>query len=355
MKIGIDYRLANRSCRCMARYCREIVRGLLELDTVNDYLLIVDEKINIDLPVNSNIRFVKIATKNFILGEQFAIPMVLYKECCDVFWSPYNTYPLVVPKQTQLIVTVHDMIFFYPLQRGMKMNQKVGAMYRRLILNYFHKKVAVFFTVSQFSKCEMLKFLNIQAPIEVTYNCVGNMADLVVKKRYELKKCNNYFFTVSGDAPSKNLAVLMNVFGRYFPDQQLLVAGVSENSLLRLQSPDNVIFIRHGIPDEEFITYYLGCKCFLFCSRFEGFGIPIIEAAICGKPIIASRVTSIPEILEDKGWLIDPTESGIRTAIDDFLNGKKMDCDYSSIINRFDDWNKQSKIVKNVCLKIYAE
>lgn len=84
------------------------------------------------------------------------------------------------------------------------MNQKVGAMYRRLILNYFHKKVAVFFTVSQFSKCEMLKFLNIQAPIEVTYNCVGNMADLVVKKRYELKKCNNYFFTVSGDAPSKN-------------------------------------------------------------------------------------------------------------------------------------------------------
>ena len=65
--------------------------------------------------------------------------------------------------------------------------------------------------------------------------------------------------------------------------------------------------------------------------------------------------SGIPEILEDKGWLIDPTESGIRTAIDDFLNGKKMDCDYSSIINRFDDWNKQSKIVKNVCLKIYAE
>ena len=115
----------------------------------------------------------------------------------------------------------------------------------------------------------------------------------------------------------------MNVFGRYFPDQQLLVAGVSENSLLRLQSPDNVIFIRHGIPDEEFITYYLGCKCFLFCSRFEGFGIPIIEAAICGKPIIASRVTSIPEILEDKGWLIDQQKAVSELRLMTFLTARK--------------------------------
>lgn len=352
MKIGIDYRLANCSYRGMARYCREIVKELVNLDAVNQYILIVDTDLNDQAPVSSNVKYVKIPIGNFIIGEQISIPKVLRKESCDVFWSPYNTFPVFMPKRTRLIVTVHDMIFFYPLSDRISFTQRVGALYRRFILRFFHKKASAFFTVSQFSKVEMLRYLDIRVPIRITYNCVNNLAGFLAEREKKEYQSGDYFFTVSGDAPSKNLQMLMRIFEKYYPQQQLWVAGVPEKSALRIHSPSNVHFVQPGIPDAEFITYYLECKCFLFCSRFEGFGIPIIEAAICGKPIIASGVTSIPEILGEKGWLIEPSEDGIRKAIGDFLQGRYMDSDYTSIIHKFNDWNKQAQIVNRLCLEI---
>lgn len=136
------------------------------------------------------------------------------------------------------------------------------------------------------------------------------------------------------------------MFNYNFPSENLLIAGVTLQSELRKYSSDRIRFLDEGVPDNVLIKSYLESKCFLFCSKFEGFGIPLIEAAICEKPIIASNTTSIPEILNGNGMLIEPTILGIKKGIDDFLdNGQNMKMDYQRIIGRFINWQDPANTV----------
>lgn len=340
MKIGIDYRLANRSHRGMARYCHEIVRKLLEMDYENEYVLIVDSEPQEKFVSKCNYRYVEVGISNFIIGEQFSIPFILFKEKCDVFWSPYNTFPVFIPKDTKLLATVHDVIFLYPFEKGLSSYQRIGALYRRYILKYFHKKVARFFTVSQYSKNELLRLLPINVPIDVTYNCIDKFADKVADVSNKINIGNsNYFFTLSGDGPNKNLDTLLSLFEKDFRSEKLIVGGVGTNSKYRKRECTNIHFLPCGISDDELIEVYLKCKCFLFFSKFEGFGIPLIEAAICGNPILASNTTSIPEILGNFGKMCSPEYKDMKALISDFLlNQNTSKIDYSPLIKRFNNW-----------------
>ncbi len=60
------------------------------------------------------------------------------------------------------------------------------------------------------------------------------------------------------------------------------------------------------VEDEVLQWLYENCFAFIYPALFEGFGLPVLEAMSLGAPVIASRVTSIPEIVEDAGILVDP-------------------------------------------------
>lgn len=359
MKIGIDYRLANSSYRGMARYCHEIVKELLNLDKNNEYVLIIDSEPKEKLAPKNNCRYIKVRTTNFIIGEQFSISSILFKEKFDVFWSPYNTFPIFKPCKTKLLVTVHDLIFFYPIEKGISSYQRIGALYRRYVLKYFYKKVDSFFTVSLFSKTELLRLLPIRKPIDVTYNCIDKFAEKVdfVRKNSILEN-GNYFFTLSGDGPNKNLNVLLNLFENDFSSEKLIVGGLGKDSKYRKRESTNIHFLPYGLSDEELIKTYLNCRCFLFFSKYEGFGIPIIEAAICGKPILASNTTSIPEILGDFGRMSSPLPTEIRKLIDNYIiDPIKAPINYTPLIKRFNSWSVPAGIILKrinefACIKI---
>lgn len=350
MIIGVDFRLANKSHRGMARYCREIIKELLRMDLSNRYILYIDSEPTLDLG-NGNYVYSKIESGNFILGEQIYLHKHIKKDKCDIFWSPYNTFPIFTPKHTKLLATVHDVIFLYPFEKGISVYQRIGALYRRYVLKYFHKKVAGFFTVSQYSKKELLRLLPIKVPVEITYNCIDKFADKVSDK---IKTNNrNYFFTLSGDGPNKNLDTLLCLFEKEFVTETLIVGGVSKNSKYRKRECSNIHFLPYGISDNKLIEAYLNSKCFLFFSKYEGFGIPLIEAAICGKPILASNTTSIPEILGNFGKTCSPVFHDMKALISDFiLNPHPGEIDYSPLINRFNNWEIPAKTILNYINKL---
>jgi glycosyltransferase involved in cell wall biosynthesis len=75
------------------------------------------------------------------------------------------------------------------------------------------------------------------------------------------------------------------------------------------------------VTDAQLATLYRDAVALVYPSRYEGFGLPVLEAMACGTPVIASRAASIPEVLGDAGVLLDPDdEAGWAEAIARVMN-----------------------------------
>lgn len=349
MLIGIDFRLANVSNRGMARYVREIVCALMELDSINNYILYINkgEKINIHLKSNFSLGY--IANKNLIIGEQIGIARKTYSDKLDCLWSPYNTFPLLINPKTKLLVTIHDLIFFSSLFTGTSF-QKIGRLYRRSCLLLGHKRIDKCFTVSQYSASEIKKRFNLST-VYITYNCIDafwNKVQKIIESNREPLMRENFYFTISGDAPHKNLPFLVSFFKRHRPNDTLIIAGVSSTSSLRKENTKNIIFLNNNLSDEEIIEYYLKCKAFIFLSLEEGFGIPVLEAMACEAPLIVSDRTSLPEVVGDCGILISPnSEDELMKAMESIDTFKVSETTRLNQLQKFLHWSDSAKVVLN--------
>src|SRR5262249_29210047 len=70
----------------------------------------------------------------------------------------------------------------------------------------------------------------------------------------------------------------------------------------------NDVFVLGYVSDFELKWLYKNCFCLIYPSHFEGFGLPVLEAMSLGALVITSNVSSIPEIVSDSGFLIDPNQ-----------------------------------------------
>jgi glycosyltransferase involved in cell wall biosynthesis len=98
------------------------------------------------------------------------------------------------------------------------------------------------------------------------------------------------------------------------PSLSLVLAGVDRGVGDRLrgyareaESPDAVVCLG-AVTDAQLLALYRGAAALVYPSRYEGFGLPVLEAMACGTPVIASRAASIPEVLGDAGTLLDPDD-----------------------------------------------
>lgn len=314
MKLVIDYRLAASSTRGMARYCREITREIIKmLPTDWEVILYIDKGVNQPIPERVEVRF--LSTSDYIIGEQIYIPYYLKKDRPDVFWAPSNTFPIIKVCKVDYFVTIHDLIFFEEVEGAQSLKQKIGRLYRRFILSHFIKNLKGIITVSEFSKKAIEQRFHVKNVV-VTPNCIGHFADKVQKLMSE----NNYsrnetYFTVSGDAPSKNFKMLYEWFKDH-PEYKLEAAGFPRHSVFKNDCPSNITILPPNISDELLIEKYCTCKAFLFVSKQEGFGIPLLESMVCGCKIITTKHTSIPEIVGDDAlYITEDTKEALNIAI----------------------------------------
>ena len=345
MKIAIDYRLAASSNRGMARYCREIVNELFRLDKQNEYYLLTSV-IPDDVKLPKNFKFVRLSLTNFILSEQFSIPAACRRLKPDVLWSPYNTFPVFLRKKTKLFVTIHDLIFFNAPMGEEKLYKRIGRLYRKAIVKTFSKHICSYFTVSEYSKSLIRNLLKLNCDGVITPNCLS--PDFIsLSEKYRENGKMNFFFTVSGDNPSKNLQFLINIFSEKLVDETLYIAGLGEKSEFRKYQTNKIIFLSQNISDEELVKLYSSCKAFIFPSLEEGFGIPIIEALCCHSKVISSNRTCLPEIVGNQGVLFDPTdENSLLFAI------KQLDeHTFFYDITQYVSWKNFARLVLNEFIK----
>lgn len=196
---------------------------------------------------------------------------------------------------TPYILTIHDLNFL----------QEKKRMIARLRLHNLQKKVnrssAVTF-ISNYTAGIARENLNLKNKYtRVIHNGVEIDTEKTVSRPSYLPE-GKFLFTIGMVLEKKNFHVLIE-FLTYLEGYNLVIAGDKSDNyaskILRLVKKydlENRVFLPGIISQDDKIYLFRHCKAFLFPSKMEGFGLPVIEAMRFGKPVFISKYSSLPEI-----------------------------------------------------------
>jgi hypothetical protein len=323
MKIGIDGRASTwYRGTGIGTYSYELISSLNSVDRVNDYLLFMpkDDRYKEELYYNFNVRNI---TKNIEdnFWDEVNIPNILKHKEIDLYHVPQNGIGFPKEKNCSLVMTLHDVIPY-------KMPETVGEKYLKIFLEEVPKAIPLcdgIITVSNFSKKDISETFNY--PLDKIYVTYLASEDIYqpydkarskdfVKSQYSIQ--GDYILYIGGFSPRKNIIGLIeafsNLISKYKKDLKLMIAGKQgksyetyKNKAIELKIEDKVIFPGF-IPTIDLPYFYSASELFVYPSFYEGFGLPPIEAMACGVPVITSNVTSIPEIVENCAYLVNPND-----------------------------------------------
>ena len=349
MKIYINGRFLTQRITGVQRYALEITMALESLisDDKNlqkhEYIVIAPKKVLYSIKLN-NIQVVQKGILKGHLWEQLELPIYSH----DGFLMNFcNCAPLIKRNQT---VTIHDAAVS-------AMPNSFSWVFRtwyKLMFMWLGRNLEHIFTVSEFSKKELYKYYDIPlSKIHVTYNGIDHIkrlkADESIIDREDLKG-KKYVLAVSSMNPSKNFPLVLDV-ARLMPDVEFIIAGGSNEKVFKsagLDVPQNARLIGY-VSDEELMALYRHASVFVYPSLYEGFGIPPLEAMMCGCPAIVSDIEVFHEVYGDSVEYCD-CYSVIKwkQVIENVLTDKKkyyMDiCQCTKLYT----WNNTAKLVLNI-------
>lgn len=232
-----------------------------------------------------------------VIGYVRYIQKLIYDVKPDVFWEPNNLFPIkLVNPYGKIVVTVHDLFPLYmPENYG-----KIYPIYFRFgiknMLKYtdgiiFNSKETMDITCKYFPQAKTKKCEVLYIPIE--------------KKVETSIEDKDYFLYIGNLESRKGTDILLRSFEKYRAaggKKKLLLAGnIREASIEMLleeisKTTNAVEYLGYATKHKK-DELLANCSCFIFPSRAEGFGIPIIEAMHYEKPIIASDLSIFAEVI----------------------------------------------------------
>ncbi len=224
--------------------------------------------------------------------------------------SPASSGPIWHPRQ---IVVLHDA-GIYNAPAGYSRKYRIA----HRVLDRLLARRAQIATVSYFSQTELSRCLRIpDKDILLAPNGTDHLRtvspDAAVVSRLGLEG-GKYFVTLGLSTANKNIPLAIEAFrllGR--PDTRLVVIGKGSSCVFgsqNLESNPGVIFTGR-LTDEEVTGLLRSATALLFPSRYEGFGIPSLEAMLQGCPVIASTAPGIMEVCGDAALHFHPDNSGM--------------------------------------------
>lgn len=323
MKIGIDCRIFSSSFTGIGRYTHELVKNIIKLnnnlETPHELVLFFNNPEYQKFPNHKNTKKILVNAKHYSFAEQWKFLKKLNKEKLDIIHFPHFNIPILYRRP--YTVVVHDLtLSLFP---GQKMTRWYHRLAYHLTIRNATKKAKKIIAVSKNTKKDIENFLKIPAEkIEVVYNGISTKFTLLpdtsrFKKTLKKYKIKIPFLLYTGVWRNhKNLPRLIQAF-KILKDRlkniQLVITGKPDphypevkNTVKEFDLENSVIF-PGLVEDKELVHLYNAALFFIFPSLYEGFGLPPLESMKCGTPVIASNVSSIPEICGEKNAIyFDP-------------------------------------------------
>ncbi|MBQ9864366.1 MAG: glycosyltransferase family 4 protein [Bacteroidales bacterium] len=191
------------------------------------------------------------------------------------------------------LVTIHDVNFIYEKQ-GRKRER-----YRRRLQEECDRADCLLF-ISHFVEEDTRRHIDFKGKeTHVIYNGVEDMREGPQQRPSTVDATKPFLLNIGVVKPKKNNHVLLPMMD-LMPDYQLVIAGDDRGAYarhLREQLPQHANVRMLGtVDDTQRRWLYAHCAALVMPSLYEGFGLPVIEAMQWGKPVICSRMTSLPEI-----------------------------------------------------------
>lgn len=251
---------------------------------------------------------------------QWRVKGFLRREKPDLFLSTDGFIPLC--KNIPIVSVIHDINFEH---RPLDLPWLVRKYYRHFFPKFAQRATRVV-TVSEYSRRDIINNYDVpEEKVDLAYNGVNKQFRPINEARAEevrreYTKGSPYFVFVGSLHPRKNITNLLKAF-QLFKDEnranyKLVLVGEKffltkpmEEQLEKMKNRSDVIFTGRLSPDQ--LNDVLGAAfAMTFVPYFEGFGIPILEAMKCDIPVIASKVTSLPEIAGDAALFASPDSPG---------------------------------------------
>lgn len=294
---------------------------------------------------------------NRALRNIFKIPRKYIPEGYDIYhFSDPNFFTFFPEIKGKTVVTCHDM---YPYL-GFEMPIFTKMVFFRAMKEL--KKVDKVICVSKNTKRDLINITGNFEDSKVVYNAIDKSKfkprpKKEARRRLSLPQDKFLMLHVGSEAKSKNVGMIISAFekiNKEYPETLLLRVGPQADRItedIRKKGLDEKV-VRPGIvSDEELIDYYSSSDLFVYPSRYEGFGLPAVEAMACGLPIIASRRGPLKEVVGDAGILVDPEVGNLVKSINKALNSdellKKMNQNSLSRSKKY-TWKKSAQKLKKI-------
>lgn len=321
MQVALDTNALYTSSAGVARYVRGLQSGLAQIASANSYHDFAWPVYNLDYQQPK--RALKTIYRE-IIWARWPARRLLADKGIQLLHSTSGA-SVRPPSTIRHVVTIHDLAVirnpsrFRRWQRYSTKQSYLNALKANRVL-----------CISQFTADEAIELLNIPASqIDVVHNGGDfHPESCPPEQKPDFQVPSEFFLFVGSLEPGKNLQLIRQAYLLAKEQKKalppLLIVGARWEGVPGEGAPPEGWMYLGRQPDEVLIYLYRRALALVFPSKYEGFGLPLVEAMALGCPVICSPVASLPEVAGDAALFSELTANGYCGAMRDVARGSDL-------------------------------